>query len=67
VFVTRGGVYGESADTQAPYMRQFLRFLGIESEFVFAQGLSLGQESRQKSLADAHEQIAGLVTLRLAA
>lgn len=67
VFVTRGGVYGGEHDTQAPYLRQFLRFIGIESEFVFAQGLAYGEESRQKSLADAHEQIAGLVAVDLAA
>jgi FMN-dependent NADH-azoreductase len=67
VFVTRGGIYDGAADTQAPYLRQFLRFIGIESEFVFAQGLAYGEESRQKSLADAHEQIAGLIPVALAA
>ena len=67
VFVTRGGVYGGSADSQAPYLRQFLRFIGIEPEFVFAEGLAFGEESRQKSLADAHEQIAGLIAVDLAA
>jgi FMN-dependent NADH-azoreductase len=67
VFVTRGGVYGGEQDTQAPYLRQFLRFIGIESEFVFAQGLAYGDESRQKSLANAHEQIAGLMAVDLAA
>jgi FMN-dependent NADH-azoreductase len=67
VFVTRGGVYGGEHDTQAPYLRQFLRFIGIESEFVFAQGLAYGEESRQKSLANAREQIAGLIPVELAA
>jgi len=61
VFITRGGIYGGEHDTQAPYLRQFLRFIGIESEFVFAQGLAYGEESRQKSLAAAHEQITGLI------
>lgn len=67
VFVTRGGIYDGPADTQAPYLRQFLRFIGIESEFVFAQGLAYGEESRQKSLAVANEQIAGLIPVELAA
>jgi FMN-dependent NADH-azoreductase len=67
VFVTRGGVYGGEQDTQAPYLRQFLRFIGIESEFVFAQGLAYGEESRQQSLANAREQIAGLIPVDLAA
>ena len=42
VFVTRGGIYDAAADTQAPYLRQFLRFICIESEFVFAQWLAYG-------------------------
>jgi FMN-dependent NADH-azoreductase len=67
VFVTRGGIYDRSADTQAPYLRQFLSFIGIEPEFVFAEGLAHGEESRQKSLADAREQIAGLIAVELAA
>ena len=67
LFVTRGGIYDGPADTQAPYLRQFLRFIGIESEFVFAQGLAYGEESRQKSLAVANEQIAGLIPVELAA
>ncbi len=67
VFLTRGGVYGGSADAQAPYLRQFLRFIGIEPELVIAEGLSLGDESWQKSLAAAREQIAGLTAVELAA
>jgi FMN-dependent NADH-azoreductase len=67
VFVTRGGVYPESADTQTPYLRQFLGFIGLEPQFVFAEGLSLGADSRRQSLAGAHERVAGLATLDLAA
>ena len=67
VFITRGGVYAAGADTQSAYIRQFLGFLGIESEFVFAEGLGLGDESRQKSLAAAREQVATLGQAALAA
>ncbi len=67
VFVTRGGVYSAAADTQVPYLRQFLGFIGIESEFVFAEGLALGDESRQKSLGRAQAQIADLTAIALAA
>jgi FMN-dependent NADH-azoreductase len=67
VFVTRGGVYAEGADTQAPYVGQFLRFLGIEPEFVYAEGLGLGEESRARGLQSAHEQIATLGEVALAA
>ena len=67
VFVTRGGVYSDAADTQVPYLRQFLRFIGIAPEFVFAEGLGLGEESRKKSLAEARAQIADLTAVALAA
>jgi FMN-dependent NADH-azoreductase len=67
VFVTRGGVYSEAVDTQTPYLRQFLRFIGIEPQFVFAEGLGLGEESRRKSLAKAQAEIADLTAIELAA
>ncbi len=67
VFITRGGVYAAGADTQSAYIRQFLGFLGIESQFVFAEGLGLGDESRQKSLEAAREQAAALGETALAA
>ena len=67
VFLTRGGVYGEGSDNQAPYLGQFLRFLGIEPEFVYAQGLGMGDESRARGLQSAHEHIATLGEVALAA
>jgi FMN-dependent NADH-azoreductase len=67
VFVTRGGVYAEGADTQTPYLRQFLGFVGLEPEFVYAEGLALGEEAREKSLVAARERVASLATLDLAA
>ena len=67
VFITRGGLYSEDADTQSRYVRQFLSFLGIESEFVFAEGLAMGDESRQKSLRAARERLAILGQTTLAA
>ncbi|MGH8287594.1 MAG: FMN-dependent NADH-azoreductase [Steroidobacteraceae bacterium] len=55
VFAARGGVYaGNSLDTQTLYVRDFLRFLGIEDvEFVYAEGLALGEPSRNQSLSEA--------------
>lgn len=67
VFLTRGGVYPEGADTQMPYLRQFLGFIGLTPQFVYAEGLALGAESRQRSLAEAGERVAGLAALELAA
>jgi FMN-dependent NADH-azoreductase len=67
VFLTRGGVYPEGADTQTPYLRQFLGFIGLEPQFVYAEGLALGEESRRKSLVEATGRVANLAALDLAA
>ena len=62
VFITRGGFYADAADTQTPYLKQFLGFIGItDVNFVFAEGLGLGEESREKSLAQAHNAIEELL------
>ena len=56
VFATRGGVYGEQ-DFQTQFVRQFLGFIGItEVEFVYAEGLAMGEESRNKGIAAARSR-----------
>ncbi len=58
VFVARGGVYPEGVDTQTPYLKQFLSFIGLDDlTFVYAEGLAMGEESRTRSLALAHSSI----------
>jgi len=59
VFAARGGQYaGTAADTQTGYVRTFLRFLGIEDvEFVYAEGLAMGDASRQAVLSRAQSEI----------
>lgn len=56
VFAVRGGVYaGSPLDTQTQYVRNFLRFLGIEDvEFVYAEGLALGEQLRNQTLNEAN-------------
>lgn len=55
VFATRGGLYaGTPLDSQTGYVRDFLRFLGIEDvEFVYAEGLAMGDAAKTESLAKA--------------
>jgi FMN-dependent NADH-azoreductase len=55
VFAARGGIYGETPhDPQTQFVRQFLGFLGItDVQFVYAEGLALGDESRNNSIAAA--------------
>jgi FMN-dependent NADH-azoreductase len=69
VFAARGGRYFCTAlDSQTPYLRQFLGFVGItDVEFVYAEGLSIGAESRADSLASANAQVESLITPELQA
>jgi len=59
VFAARGGVYaGTPLDTQTSYVRDFLRFIGIDDvTFVYAEGLARGAEIREAGIAHAVAQI----------
>ena len=59
VFAARGGLYaGTALDTQTSYVRDFLRFVGIEDiEFVYAEGLAVSPQSKANGLASAAAQI----------
>ena len=69
VFAARGGVYaGTPSDVQTPYLRTFLGFLGMDDiEFVFAEGLAMGDAAKQQALARAHAEIDALFEPELAA
>jgi FMN-dependent NADH-azoreductase len=62
VLATRGGLYvGTPLDTATHYVRDFLKFLGLDSvEFIYAEGLALDTQQREQGLADAQRRIAGL-------
>ena len=66
VFATRGGLYaGTPLDTQTSYVRDFLRFLGIDDvEFVYAEGLAMGDAPKNAALEKAGEAIAALTQSR---
>src|SRR5688572_20538830 len=59
VVTARGGVYaGTPLDTQTAYVRNFLGFLGItDVEFVYAEGLAMGESSKEAALARARKDI----------
>ena len=70
VFATRGGLYaGSPLDTQTAYVRDFVRFIGIaDVEFIYAEGLAIGEASKQAALAGATSAIAQLIApVRIAA
>ncbi len=62
VFATRGGRYaGTAGDVQTQYVRKLLAFMGItEVEFVYAEGLNMGDAAKADGLAQAHEALAAL-------
>ncbi|PHM47258.1 FMN-dependent NADH-azoreductase [Xenorhabdus miraniensis] len=55
VLTARGGIYKDSpSDLLTPYMNLILNFIGItDVEFIFAEGLSLGNESAMQSQNNA--------------
>jgi FMN-dependent NADH-azoreductase len=62
VFVVsaRGGKYvGTPGDTQTPYLKTFLGFLGMRDvSFIYAEGLNMGPDAANAALAGAREAIA---------
>jgi FMN-dependent NADH-azoreductase len=62
VFATRGGVYaGTAKDSQTTYVRDFLNFIGISDvEFVYAEGLNLGDDTKAAALSSAQKKLASL-------
>jgi FMN-dependent NADH-azoreductase len=59
LFATRGGKYaGTPLDTQTDYMTMVLAFLGIEdTQFVYAEGTAMGDESLNASIQSARQKI----------
>ena len=64
VALARGGKYrGTAADTQVPYLRTLLAFLGMtDVHFIYAEGLNMGADAEQRGLAAAYEEIETIVT-----
>ncbi len=60
VALTRGGKYRDTpADTQVPYLKTVLNFLGLKDiQFFYAEGLAMGPEAESAALAAANEDIA---------
>ena len=62
ILAARGGIYaGTPKDSQTAYVRDFLGFIGItDVEFIYAEGLNMGDESKNAALAQAHQSLAAL-------
>lgn len=59
VVLARGGLYRDTpADTQVPYLRTVLAFLGMtDVQFIYAEGLAMGADAERLALSGAREQI----------
>jgi FMN-dependent NADH-azoreductase len=62
VVSARGGKYtGTPNDSQTPYLKSFLGFLGMtDVSFIFAEGLAMGPDAAGAALATARDAIAAL-------
>ncbi|KAF7600585.1 MAG: FMN-dependent NADH-azoreductase [Candidatus Dactylopiibacterium carminicum] len=62
IALARGGLYKDTpADSQVPYLKSVLGFLGMKDiTFIHAEGLSLGEDAATKAFADADAEIATL-------
>lgn len=60
VGLARGGRYrGTEADSQVPYLKTVLGFLGITNvHFIYAEGLNMGPETAQQGFAEAEADLA---------
>ncbi len=63
VALARGGRYRDTPfDTQVPYLRTVLGFLGItDVSFIYAEGLNMGPEAAEKGFSEAAADIAAAV------
>ena len=59
VALTRGSLLRDTAaDTQVPYLKTVLGFLGMtDVQFVYAEGLAMGAQAEADALASARRQI----------
>ena len=60
VALARGGSYrGTEADSQVPYLKTVLGFLGMtDVHFIYAEGLNMGAEAAERGFAQAEADLA---------
>lgn len=63
ILAARGGQYaGTDVDSQTPHLKHMLGLMGItDVEMVFAEGLNMGDEPREKAMKEAFQAIDQLV------
>lgn len=68
ILAARGGIYvGTDKDSQSQYLKDVLAFMGMtDVEFVYAEGLAMGEDSAKNSFTQANEKIFELIEKQLA-
>ncbi len=69
LLAARGGVYaGTERDSQSSYVQTFLAFIGLKDvEFIYAEGLSMGEATKDAAVREAHRAIERVASMRAAA
>jgi FMN-dependent NADH-azoreductase len=59
VALARGGLYRDTpADSQVPYLKTVLAFLGMtDVSFIYAEGLAMGEEAAARAFAQAQAEL----------
>lgn len=62
VLAARGGFYANTdQDHQTPFIKQFFSMLGLtDIHFIYAEGVNISPEQKQRSLKTAHKEISRL-------
>lgn len=63
ILAARGGLYaGTANDTQTPYLRTFLGFLGLKDlRFIYAEGLNMGEAQKAQALSRARQELTSAI------
>lgn len=63
VLAARGGKYqGTALDTQTEFIKNFFAFLGLDNiQFIYAEGLAMGDDSAKESWENANKKIMELI------
>lgn len=66
VLTSRGGVHKDQpSDLIAPFLKQFLAFIGINDvQFIMAEGTAFGEEYAQQSHQQAQKEIDAIINTR---
>ena len=62
VVAARGGIHeGQPSDSQTAFVKTFFAFIGMSNvQFIYAEGLNMGEDAQQKAYQQAEKNIAAI-------